>query len=105
MKRSSGRILSFLFLLLFIYPLVEKELHAFQHSDDFHCASATAHFHTPEVKCSFCDVFIQEITDASDDQPAYLAPAPTLFTFSTLSPQLTSHNHFYTSLRAPPFTV
>jgi hypothetical protein len=105
MKRSFGRILSCLFLLLFLYPLAEKELHAFQHSDDFHCASSTAHFHAPEIKCSFCDIYVQEFADEKQDHHDYLPPSPTVVEFPLLSREAISLPSLYISLRAPPFSV
>lgn len=50
-----------LFLLgLFLFPLVEKELHAWEHADDFHCNSSVAHIHQHEHSCNLCDYTVVE---------------------------------------------
>jgi hypothetical protein len=47
--------LSFFFLLLFLFPQAEKQIHAFQHKNDTHCSTTDKHFHNPEHNCSICD--------------------------------------------------
>jgi hypothetical protein len=49
------RILSFFFLFLFLFPTVEKQLHAFEHHNDQHCTATDKHFHSVEHSCSICD--------------------------------------------------
>lgn len=46
---------SILFLVLFIFPGVQKALHAFEHQDEEHCTSTDKHFHELEHTCSVCD--------------------------------------------------
>lgn len=46
---------SFLLLVLFLFPPVEKEIHDWQHANDFHCDADVAHLHPFEHTCSICD--------------------------------------------------
>jgi hypothetical protein len=47
-------------MLLFLFPLVEKELHAFEHADDFHCTATDKHFHEQEHSCEICDYTLND---------------------------------------------
>jgi hypothetical protein len=48
---------SALFLLfLFIFPMAEKQLHAFEHKADSHCTATDKHFHSQEHNCDLCDL-------------------------------------------------
>ncbi|MFL5762303.1 MAG: hypothetical protein ACJ77K_00065 [Bacteroidia bacterium] len=47
-----------LFLLIFLFPMAEKELHAFEHRGDFHCTATDKHFHKVEHSCDLCDLTI-----------------------------------------------
>ncbi|MBC7863407.1 MAG: hypothetical protein IAF38_10560 [Bacteroidia bacterium] len=52
-KRS---LLSFLFLLILVFPTIEKGFHDYGHADDEHCGDTiTLHFHKAEHDCSLCD--------------------------------------------------
>lgn len=55
MKVLLKNISSIFLLFLFLFPLVEKEMHALEHADDFHCSSVDKHFHELEHSCSLCD--------------------------------------------------
>jgi hypothetical protein len=58
---------SLFLLLLFLFPLVEKEIHNYEHTTDEHCLSTDAHFHTERHNCSICDYTLSNphfITDA-----------------------------------------
>lgn len=46
---------SLFLLLLFLFPLVEKQAHIYRHADDERCISADKHFHSQEHSCSICD--------------------------------------------------
>jgi hypothetical protein len=48
------------FLFLFLFPTVEKQLHAFEHTNDIHCSSTDQHFHTQEHTCSICDFTVTD---------------------------------------------
>jgi hypothetical protein len=55
MKMIFKRFLAVFLLGLFLFPLVEKQVHAFEHADEFHCNSTDQHFHDVEHSCSICD--------------------------------------------------
>jgi hypothetical protein len=60
MKTSIKKYLSLFLLALFLFPSVEKQLHAFEHLSDSHCTSANKHFHPLEHNCSICDFTITD---------------------------------------------
>jgi len=55
MNNALKKYCSILFLFLFLFPQVEKEIHAFEHLDDVHCTATDKHFHELEHTCSICD--------------------------------------------------
>src|SRR5687768_4611960 len=77
MQQNLKKFLSVFFLLLFLFPLVEKELHAFEHSNDIHCNENDKHFHTLEHNCSICS-----FTFTSSEEPIKIADALILFSSS-----------------------
>lgn len=54
------KYLSLFFLFLFLFPMAEKGIHAFEHQSDLHCSAADKHFHTLEHTCSLCDFTITD---------------------------------------------
>ena len=54
-----------LFLLLaFLFPLVQKELHALEHSDESQCSTTTEkHFHAEEHHCDICDFALPSLDE------------------------------------------
>ena len=49
-------ILAFLCLFVFLFPLVESEIHSFAHMNDFHCTdNSYVHFHKADHHCILCD--------------------------------------------------
>jgi hypothetical protein len=79
MHQNLKKYISVFFLLLFLFPLAEKELHAFEHSDDIHCSESDKHFHSLEHHCSICS-----FTFTSSEEPIEIADALILFS-STFS--------------------
>lgn len=55
MRQQLKKYGSFFLLLLFLFPLVEKQIHIYQHSDDERCLASEKHFHTQEHSCAICD--------------------------------------------------
>ena len=89
-------------LALFLFPIIEKEIHTLQHVDSFHCKASDKHFHELQHNCSICD-FIVPITTAPS-QPNYdfnvYASSSQLFLSS--EENLFSAPKYFVSLRAPP---
>lgn len=51
------RYLSFLVLLLFLFPQIGSAIHAFEHVNDFHCTEkASYHLHEQDHNCNLCKV-------------------------------------------------
>jgi hypothetical protein len=67
MKVLLKNISSIFLLFLFLFPLVEKEMHALEHADDFHCSSVDKHFHELEHSCSICDYTIPATLGSSNN--------------------------------------
>ena len=64
MKVMAKKIGYVLFLILFLFPLVEKEIHHYEHKDDFRCTTKNEkHLHSEEHYCFICDFNIP-ITDS-----------------------------------------
>lgn len=64
MRKELQKYISFSLCLLFLFPMVEKQIHAFEHSDDKHCTANEKHFHEQEHHCNICDF---THTDSSPD--------------------------------------
>jgi hypothetical protein len=66
MPRLLKKYSSIFLLLLFLFPMTEKALHAYEHQSDTHCTSTDKHFHAPEHSCDLCDLSIS----SSDPLPS-----------------------------------
>ena len=55
MNQQVKKYFSIFLLFLFVFPLVEKEVHSFNHISDLHCFSSNKHLHPLEHNCSICD--------------------------------------------------
>ena len=51
---------SIFLLLLFLFPLVEKQLHIFDHLDETRCLATDKHFHEQEHSCRICEFTITD---------------------------------------------
>lgn len=60
MKEKIKIYFSLSLLGLFLFPLVEKEIHALEHVDEFHCTSTVAHIHQHEHSCDLCDYTVAD---------------------------------------------
>ena len=58
------------FLVLFLYPQVQKGFHDFEHRNDSHCNAITeTHLHQQEHVCSLCDFSIAVNIPGFDNDP------------------------------------
>lgn len=56
MNHFWARISSVFFLLVFLYPVVEKSVHELSHEDHVHCNSFSQyHWHEQEHHCGICE--------------------------------------------------
>lgn len=100
---SKNKFILPLFLLsVFLYPFLQKEIHAIEHAGDFRCTTLTqTHLHQEQHHCSVCDFAVTSavVLPLSDNLPANVGIS---HSFNL------SGNHFFTSphylflLRAPP---
>ena len=93
---------SVFFLLIFLFPFVEKELHHLSHINDLHCCIKVTHFDSQEHHCTICDF-------AND-----FSGTPVIFHFNLLIAIIKDinflftedfslqQNTFFRPLRAPP---
>ena len=72
---------SFFLLLLFLFPVVEKQVHTFIHYSDNHCSSTTdKHFHESEHSCNLCDFNFTDSTPLEkSDLSFYIKITPASF--------------------------
>jgi len=73
------KYLSLFCLVLFLFPLVEKNVHAFEHQDEIHCNATDKHFHELEHTCSLCDFTITESYLTESDYHAIIPVKQFLF--------------------------
>ncbi len=60
------QLLSCFLLLLFLFPLAEKEFHALEHGGDEHCAEhELMHLHEKEHDCTICDYTFEKTAEFS----------------------------------------
>lgn len=63
MKAVVNALKAFLLLALFLFPGIEKEVHDWQHANDFHCTADIAHLHSSHHNCSLCDYIFPALAD------------------------------------------
>lgn len=66
MRNETKKYFSFVLLFLFLFPMVERELHAFEHSADKHCTANEKHFHDLEHHCDSCDLTISDSNESPE---------------------------------------
>jgi hypothetical protein len=67
MHSQFKKYLPLFFILLFLFPMVEKGMHDLEHGNDKHCRAKDKHFHELEHNCSVCD---HTTVDLSSSLPA-----------------------------------
>jgi hypothetical protein len=96
------KYLSIFFLLLFLFPIVEKEAHAFEHIADVHCTANQKHFHSLEHHCILCD-FINTDSNKPTDINYQFILAAEAFLFQPHIECVNIPDAFYNlPARAPP---
>ncbi|HEX8517056.1 MAG TPA: hypothetical protein VF868_12730 [Bacteroidia bacterium] len=66
MRKTLPLLLSFFLLSVFLFPMAEKQLHAFEHAGEIHCNAADKHFHEEEHVCSICDFTFTDSNNSTD---------------------------------------
>jgi hypothetical protein len=91
-----------LLLLLFLFPLVEKGIHAFEHEDEEDClAYEDIHLHEKHHDCKLCDYNIEPAQKTPIDFKLVTSSKSLKidFLFESI---LIETSLYYFSLRAPP---
>lgn len=74
MSKQIKKYVSFFFLLLFLFPTAETQLHAFEHAADVHCHASDKHFHPLEHHCSICDFTATDSNIVTDEILSFSIP-------------------------------
>lgn len=92
-------------LLLFLFPTLEKGIHALEHEEEEHCAAyEETHLHEKHHNCNLCDYNVEPLSAFSSY--AIIEHYTTFFEFSFSYLSFSeSFTHYYFSLRAPPQLV
>ncbi|MFY9308348.1 MAG: hypothetical protein WAQ28_04780 [Bacteroidia bacterium] len=102
MRKELQKYISIAVLLLFLFPMVEKQVHAFEHLSDKHCTANEKHFHELE---HHCDVCVFTLGDSSPETGAdyHFINSSEQFTYS-ISVERVYIKRILTNLpaRAPP---
>jgi hypothetical protein len=103
MKKFLSTYGSLFLLATFLFPLAEKELHAWEHRFDTHCnEKSEKHIHTEEHHCSICDF---SFTEFQSGIASTFSVVLTITAHDYLIPETSSPlaaNLFNTPSRAPP---
>lgn len=90
-------------LVLFLFPLVEKQIHISDHLNEIRCAATDKHFHEQEHGCSICEFTVADSTLLPDFQLTVIL-TEYLCSFETLSQNIHTPKPFQDlPSRAPPF--
>jgi hypothetical protein len=96
------KYLSFFLLFLFLFPTIEKQLHALEHNADTHCTATDKHFHSLEHSCSICDYTVTNSNTTPETAFQFIISVQQL-TFSPFIENVNSPNSFqHLPARAPP---
>ncbi|MBA3705175.1 MAG: hypothetical protein H0W84_04565 [Bacteroidetes bacterium] len=96
------KYLAVLLLLLFLFPLAEKELHAYEYKNEFHCSATDKHLHELEHTCSICEFTITNVNSFSATNYQFLISVQQ-FLFAPFAESLNTPKAFQDlTARAPP---
>lgn len=92
-------------VLVFLFPLVETELHNFSHFNDVHCMAVNGHYHQGEHHCLLCDATNDLSATPSFHHPDLVAHELCDLTFFFLEKSYFVQQKDFLSLRAPPSLI
>jgi hypothetical protein len=102
MRKEIKKYFSLVLLFLFLFPMVEKEVHAFEHSADEHCSTNEKHFHNLEHHCGICDFTLANSNELTAVYYQFVIPVK-LFPFQPLIESIHIPGAFQNlPSRAPP---
>ena len=103
MQQRQGKYIAFFLFCLFVFPRIEKEVHALIHANDEHCKeTGEFHFHKKEHSCSICD-YSNSISKSPEltNYRIFLTAHSTSYQLYTAQIRLTKPD-YQVPLRAPP---
>ena len=102
MHQLVKKYIAFFFLFLFLFPTIEKQIHAFEHRADEHCTASDKHFHVLEHSCSICDFTITD-SNATPQTDVQFIVSVNNFSFQSFIEKKNIPNTFQNlPSRAPP---
>ena len=99
------KYLSIFCLVLFLFPLIEKDLHALEHQSDIHCNASNKHFHSLEHACSICDFTITDSNYSSGSEHQYIISIQQFLFYPFVENVNTLHVFQLLPARAPPVNL
>ncbi len=102
MHKQVKKYFPVIFLFLFLFPMVEKEIHALEHSTDVHCSSYDFHFHDLEHNCSICDFTIADSYSKSTIDYQLISSVYPLFFQNCIESIYSTTSFKHLPSRAPP---
>ena len=96
------KIFALFALAAFLFPILEKEIHNFSHSEVMLCTHTDKHFHQEDHHCMLCD-----LTRDVADKPVFFNPDLLISSLCSLNfiftiDQIEIQKTVYSPLRAPP---
>ncbi len=102
MRKELQKYLSLALCILLLFPMVERQIHAFEHIADKHCTANEKHFHEQEHHCTICDFTLTDSSPNTNADYKFIASAQK-YTFAALSESVHSPGAFCNlPARAPP---
>jgi hypothetical protein len=102
MHQQVKKYISYFFLFLFLFPTIEKQAHALEHSTDVHCKATDKHFHTLEHSCSICEFTVSNSNASPETQLQFIISAKQ-FIFHSFKEHVNKPAAFqHLPSRAPP---
>lgn len=106
MRACFLKYISIFFLVVFAHALIQQEIHALEHADDFHCKSVSEkHIHEQEHDCSLCDFTFASSVIPDDIVTTSLFSTNSEEIFLFLNNHYASYQGFSYTLRGPPEVV
>ena len=102
MNSQIKKYFSLFFLFLFLFPMVEKEIHALEHKADIHCSATDKHFHSLEHNCSVCDFTNTNTITTPETSSEFIISANDFSFLPFIESSFTSSSFHLLPARAPP---
>ncbi len=98
-------IIAILLLAVFLFPVVESEIHNFSHINDLHFSSSLDHFSAEKHPCNLCDFTFGYTGAISFNQHDFVFSDLCTLNYFFLNNNLLPPLNYFNSLRAPPTSI